>query len=298
MKPIATKLTVVYISLIIITLIDTSQSYAKIDIKTAVGIWFYDEGKGDIAKDASENGYDGKITGGKWEKGKFQSALSFDKGDTVTAVLGSGTVRNNMTVLMWINFLDLAGQQNYFSIWDSSNNRYVPYKPVENIFRFWSNNWNIPSGFAISAKTWYHVTNVYDGSKAYIYVDGELKVSQSAPNFSLADNQQTAWVATDRGTGFLSNCIVDEVGLFNVALSGDDIKNIVTKGLARATGITAVEPANKITQTWGLIKSEGIVKFKMKRVSKTQKTWGVLGMPFHAFLPPLGTTVPSWLNFI
>jgi hypothetical protein len=130
----------------------------------------------------------------------------------------------------------------------------VPYKPAGNIFRFWSNNWDIPSDFAVSAKTWYHVANVYDGTKAYIYVDGDLKVSQAVPNFSLADNQQTAWVATDRGTGFLSNCIVDEVGLFNVALTGDDIKNIVAKGLSRAIGITAVEPSSKLAQTWGAIR--------------------------------------------
>ena len=248
------RLTMVWVGLMTITLMFVAQSDAKIDVETIVGIWLYDEGKGDAAKDSSENAYDGKITGAEWEKGKFQNALSFDKGDTVTSLLGVGTVRNNITVLMWINFLSLTDQQNYFSIWDSSDNRYVPYKPVENIFRFWSNNWDIPSGFAISAKTWYHVANVYDGSKAYIYVDGELKVSQSVPNFSLADNQQTSWVATDRGTGFLSNCIVDEVGLFNAALAGDDIKNIVTKGLARATGMTAVEPSNKLTQTWGSIK--------------------------------------------
>lgn len=88
-----------------------------------------------------------------------------------------------------------------------------------------------------------------------IYANGDLKVSQSVPNFSLADNQQTAWVATDRGTGFLSNCVVDEVGLFNVALTKDDIKNIVTKGLSRALGITAVSPTGKLAQTWGSIKA-------------------------------------------
>jgi hypothetical protein len=77
-----------------------------------VGIWLYDESKGDVAEDISENGYDGKITGAAWEKGKFQNALSFDKGDTVTALLGVGTVRNNITILMWINFLSLTDQQN------------------------------------------------------------------------------------------------------------------------------------------------------------------------------------------
>ena len=254
MYSITARFTIACISLIVISVLFAAPSYAKIDPETCVGMWLFDEGKGDTTKDSSGNGYDGKITGADWVKGEFGDALSFDKGDTVTAILGTGTVRDNVTILMWINFLSLAGQQNYFSIWDSSSNRYVPYKPDGNIFRCWSNNWDVPTEVSVSVNTWYHVANAYDGSKASILVDGELKVSQSVPNFSLADNQQTAWVATDQGTGFLSNCIVDEVGLFNVALAEDDIKNIMTKGLSRAMGITAVEPSNKLAQTWGAIK--------------------------------------------
>jgi len=232
-----------------------SIGMAKINPEAVVGIWLLDEGRGDTAEDSSENGYDGAIKGAKWVEGKIGKALNFDKGDTVTMTLGVGTVKDKISVVMWIKFLDLSGQQNYFSIWDQSNNRYVPYKTASNEFRFWSNSWNVGSGFSAVAKTWYHVANIYDGSKVYIYIDGDPKVSQSVPHFTLTDTQQTAWVATDHGTGFLSNCMVDEVGLFKEALTEDDVKTIVNKGLAWALGMVGIEPEGKLTTIWGRLKA-------------------------------------------
>ncbi|MCD6507140.1 hypothetical protein J7M22_11015 [Candidatus Poribacteria bacterium] len=44
---------------------------------------------------------------------------------------------------------------------------------------------------------------------------------------------------------------LDEIGLFNVALSEDDIKEIMEKGLAQ---IAAVTPTGKLATTWGKMK--------------------------------------------
>ncbi|MFQ6031464.1 MAG: hypothetical protein ACE5K2_00965 [Candidatus Zixiibacteriota bacterium] len=76
MKAIGAKLTIVCISLIVIML--AGQSYAKIDPKSIVGIWLFDEGKGDTVRDSSFNGNDGKIFGAKWVEGKKDKGLEFD----------------------------------------------------------------------------------------------------------------------------------------------------------------------------------------------------------------------------
>ena len=55
-----------------------TQSYAKIDPKTIVGLWLFDEGSGKIAKDLSGNGNDGTLEGPKWVDGKFGKALNFN----------------------------------------------------------------------------------------------------------------------------------------------------------------------------------------------------------------------------
>ena len=50
----------------------------------AVGIWLFDEGKGNTAADTSGNGNDGAITGAKWAEGKFGGALEFEPPHVVT----------------------------------------------------------------------------------------------------------------------------------------------------------------------------------------------------------------------
>ena len=45
------------------------QSSAKIDPATIAGMWLFDEGSGDTAKDSSQNGNDGAITAAEWVDG-------------------------------------------------------------------------------------------------------------------------------------------------------------------------------------------------------------------------------------
>lgn len=231
-----------------------SFSNAKIDPEKIVGIWLLDEGDGDVAKDASENGYDGTITNSGWVDGKVDGALDIKKGGTVTIPFDDAVVTDKMSFILWIQFTDITGQQNYFSIHDQSNNRYVPYKETPNNLRSWSNNWNVTSGFVVKARTWYHVANTYDGNIAKIYVNGEEKVSQAVAKFQLVKEKQTAWLATDKGASFQSTCIMDEVGLFNDALTVEEIQNIMENGIYHTA--YPVEPADKLSTVWGKLKQQ------------------------------------------
>ena len=243
----------IFICVILVLSLTISYTHAEIDPDRIVGIWLLDEGKGDVAEDASENGREGAITQGKWEEGKFDGALEIKKGGTVTIPLGKGIIEDKVTFTLWLQFTDIGGQQNYFSIWDQSNNRYVPYKNGGNLLRSWTNTWDIASGVTVKDGTWYHVANVYSGESCSIYVDGEEKVSQKVPKFQLQDQDQTAWLATDRGTGFLSAVIMDEVGLFNDALTEDEIQGIMKDGIYHTA--FAVEPSDKLSVLWGKLKA-------------------------------------------
>ncbi len=230
-----------------------SYGNAQIDPEKIVGIWLLDEAKGDTVEDASENGYDGTITQSDWVNGKVDGALDIKKGGTVTIPFGKGVVTDRMSFILWIKFTDLSGQQNYFSIHDQSGNRYVPYKEGANVLRSWSNKWNVSSGVTVKAGEWYHVANTYDSNTAKIYVNGELKVSDSVQKFQLVDQNQTAWLATDKGASFQSACVMDEVGLFNDALTDEEVKNIMEDGIYQTT--YAVEPSDKLTVLWGKLKT-------------------------------------------
>ena len=58
---------------------------AKVKREDAIGIWLFDERKGEVAKDSSPNGNHVQLIGSpKWVKGKFGQGLEFDgKGTSV-----------------------------------------------------------------------------------------------------------------------------------------------------------------------------------------------------------------------
>ncbi|MBC8232516.1 hypothetical protein H8E77_23460 [bacterium] len=73
-----TRLTVLCFSFIVISLMLAGVSNAKIDPETCTGMWLFDDGKGDTAKDSSGNGNDGQLMNApKWGDGKFGTALKF-----------------------------------------------------------------------------------------------------------------------------------------------------------------------------------------------------------------------------
>ena len=56
--------------------------------------------------------------------------------------------------------------------------------------------------------------------------------------------------------GIPAKGVIDEVALFSVALEEEDIQEIMNNGLAEALQILAVDPAEKLTVTWGGIKEK------------------------------------------
>ena len=80
------------------------QSEAKIDPKTIVGIWFFDEGQGDTAKDISENGNHAKLVGAKWTDGKRGKGVEFDGTNHVKIAASKSTddYLDGFTYCLWI----------------------------------------------------------------------------------------------------------------------------------------------------------------------------------------------------
>ena len=85
-------------SLIILTLMFTSQINAKFDPETLVGAWLFDGN----AKDASGNGKDGTLENGpKWAAGKFGQALEFNGGKKSYVNVGNLDLKGPVTLVFW-----------------------------------------------------------------------------------------------------------------------------------------------------------------------------------------------------
>ncbi len=67
-----------------------------------VGAWFFDEGKGNIAEDASGNDHSGKINDAEWVDGKFGKALKFDGDGAVVIPHSDDLTLEFFTIAAWV----------------------------------------------------------------------------------------------------------------------------------------------------------------------------------------------------
>lgn len=252
MKIVMANLMLACVSLIVLSLIFTSISRAEFDLKDVAGMWLFDDGKGDVAADSSENGKDGELVNDpKWTKdGKFGSALEFDgnesKGHVVVGDLG---LSGEVTLVLWANPSDAADDDRLISNISGPTNPAFTTRFQGGTVEVWSSAWKsvIPD---FDDNKWGHYAFVFDGEGNVTgYYNGKegdtVADSYTFTEIGIGANFLDTW-----GQYFSGQ--FDEVAFFSVALTEDDIEILVTKGLKSAL---AVYPAGKLATTWGNIKT-------------------------------------------
>jgi len=229
-----------------------------------VGMWLFDDGKGDAAKDSSGNGLDGKlINGPEWTKsGKFGGALEFEfaKANNVRVPLPHN---DTVTVAMWANYKALPTTNiGLVHVQEGDVDNADPGSKtigmwVENSTNLWGRiipqgqgNVNFPKNKSLDADTWYHIAMVVDADagEARQYVDAEEvgKVNYSG-ELTKYDFANIGRQGSETWEGML-----DEVVIFSEALSVDDLKALMD-GIENALSIA---PKGKVSTVWGSLKSD------------------------------------------
>lgn len=241
-----------------------SYSAADVPMEALVGAWLFDEGAGEIAKDASGNGHDGKILGPKRVQGKHKSALEFDgKDDIVEVPHHEAFDLVTYTALAWINVPkagDLpqtvlgkdapAGLPRNFGV-------FVGKDLLETFTVLGTNytqggQWKTARGTTVLTDgKWYHVAATYDGEFLRAYTDGEMQgeTATAIPPDHNTDPVRFGRWGADRGD-FIKG-VIDEIAIFNKALTESEIKDVMA-GLAI---MLAVEPSGKLATTWSRLKT-------------------------------------------
>ena len=244
------------ISFIVISLMFVGISYAA-----PVGIWLFDEGSGTNAKDSSGKGNDGEIYDAQWVDGKFGKALQFDGGTGEFIEVpdhDSLNLTDEITITAWVNRKGL-GTGSWEPILKKGLSYGVGYIVADQKFSFGLatdiNPWSdYPINKTIQDEEWYHLACTYDKSveKLKVYLDGELKKEYDLKG-SIKVNTNNVKI----GSGF--NGTIDEVAIFNQALTQGEIEDIMDNGLAGIVTApklhTASKTANKLVTIWGRIKS-------------------------------------------
>ncbi|MBC8234520.1 LamG domain-containing protein [bacterium] len=257
MKTVVVQLNLVYISFIVMSLMLTGISDAKIDPETIVGMWLFDEGKGDTVKDYSLNGLDGEIKGKvNWVEGKYKKALKFD-GTGVGHIVVKHNEKLDLqkyTIALWMNIDKPTGKwqgvvvkQNprCYGMWLNPDSAF----PYTSFFSGGADK-NLTGKTPIGDGKWHHVVASYDAKFQRLYVDGKVD-AEIARKDKIDTNTTDLTIGTPNpgnANGVLGT--LDDILLCNDALSEDEIEEVMN-GLEKLSPVWA---AGKLSITWGKIK--------------------------------------------
>lgn len=87
---------------------------------------------------------------------------------------------------------------------------------------------------------WHHVSAVFDGSNVKLYVDGVLKATAAA-NTTIDFGNETLYIGSYDGSQHFLQGVIDEVKIYNTALTADQVKQDMNAGAAIVYGVTANE---------------------------------------------------------
>jgi len=262
------------VAFFVISLMFVGQSDAKIDPESCVGMWLFDEDNGDVAQDSSGNGNDGTLLGNPNKvEGRFGDCLEFDGNDDYVDcgnaesldIFGADA---QITIVLWVNTPDVSRTHGAlvtkgewcagYSLLINGNTKTLLAADLDP-----------QSGGLMTNDEWYHLAATTDGATGELkfYINGELSEVNKKNVNGIAQSNMPVNIAREQfgGGRWYFKGMIDDVGIFNVVLTKDDIKDIMNKGLSSAA--TAVSTSGKLTSTWGDIRGEksAIVKKVLKK---------------------------------
>jgi len=187
------------------------------------------------AKDLSGNGNDGIIYGAKCVDGKFGRALSFDGvNDYVEVPHDESLDITTWSIMAWIYPQSGADEVIYraplghltyqMQYHDSSQNVDIWFEDSSDAdYYVYSTTSSVP------LTTWSFVVGTYDGKSLKVYINSVLDNSKSVsvtPNTGI----QPLWIG--KGDNGYFHGIIDEVCIYNRALSEEEIRALYEQGVA------------------------------------------------------------------
>jgi hypothetical protein len=214
-----------------------------------VGWWRFDEGTGTVAGDSSGNGNNGTVYGATWVAGKYGEALNFSGINNKVDCGNSLTDPAVFTLTAWINpTLGFGGHQDVIARGPGDKYGGWELKIVGSSYievgASFSDQWrSLSNTGAITAGQWKMVTGVWDGTYLSLYVDGNL-VAQSTDLSAYTRQLSTdrVWIGAWEGNGNFFGGIIDEVQIYNRALSTAEIQNLFQRSPDFSSNLLAKVP--------------------------------------------------------
>ena len=195
----------------------------------------FDEGTGSVAHDSSLYENHGTIHGTEWVEGIHGSALAFDGNDDWVKITSSPSldIRETITLEAWIN---PAEDNRHHPIWEYNDGGPSSFPFGIHVWQYqrWSDininlfgrdgTHHILGAPGILTTGWQHLAVVYDGATGRIYRNGELAAEGDLGSFQLQTSHDLYVGHRPSGGGHYFNGVIDEVAIYDTALSPGEIE--------------------------------------------------------------------------
>jgi PGF-CTERM protein/uncharacterized repeat protein (TIGR01451 family) len=229
------------VSILIAFCLLASLSGSAMASSDEVLILHFDEGSGTIARDSSGSGNDGTIYGATWVDGKYGKALSFDGVDDYVQVPDSDSldITGAITIEAWIFLREFKSPYSMII----SKGAYGTDKGAEyeitvdpsgyyEVYRLKNDNYGAEYDiYQFSPNTWYHFAITFNKNEGEVktYVNGILQRKWSKSN-NIYDSVRPLLFGVQEhkvgSKGYYFHGIIDEIYVYNRALSAEEIKTL------------------------------------------------------------------------
>ncbi|MBN2202061.1 chitobiase/beta-hexosaminidase C-terminal domain-containing protein, partial [bacterium] len=218
---------------------DTEADFQYIPVQLGEGLVAYydlDEISGTAVHDRSGNGHDGLLSGGSWDSGHIDGAVSLDGADDYIDLGGLDVSGSALTIACWFYADDFdnedarlvskaTGIQAADHYWMLSTTSSSGYKLRFRLKTGGSTTTLVASSGNLSAQVWTHAAAVYDGSAMILYLNGTEVGSVSKTGTLDTNAGVDAWIGCNPPTAG-SNAfdgLIDEVRIYDRALAPGEI---------------------------------------------------------------------------
>jgi len=177
------------------------------------------------------------VGGASYAPGEVGQAFSFDGVSGYVSIPDSPSLDSfvtNMTIETWIKVNQTNVNSDWRGIVTKGNDSWrLQGVQGEGTVSFAANGLStyLTGTRNVNDEQWHHVAGVYDGTNIYLYVDGTLDTSTPATGLIIQDSFPVCLGANpDAPLPYYFNGLIDEVSIYNRALSAAEIQSIYLAG--------------------------------------------------------------------
>jgi hypothetical protein len=217
-----------------------------------VGYWKLDEGQSTTARDVSGNGNTAALSAGGSSWTSPPGTITFDDAAAVKLNGASGYVslgttnlpaaNGTETISVWVKLGSTSGTQDFIALGDGSGHGVKLGLNGGTLAAFTWAGTSLVSGTTPVDGAWHNVVYSYDGTNNRLYVDGAAVTPTTTAHQSAATT--AAFLGTYDGTHELFNGSIDDVRVYNTALTAAQVGQISKGRYAGTGGVATVTQTN------------------------------------------------------